>query len=85
MFLLLLTPSGNQYIYVNESKTWEDARGYCKQKGFELSTLNGQEIDICNLTEVTELWTNNYIYTTPYLSLLGKPNVFIYKTFFCIM
>ncbi|XP_034302972.2 uncharacterized protein [Magallana gigas] len=63
--------NGNQYIYVNESKTWEDARGYCKQKGFELSTLNGQEIDICNLTEVTELWTNNYIYTTPYLSLLG--------------
>lgn len=63
--------NGNQYIYVNESKTWEDAREYCKQKGFELSTLNGQEIDICNLTEVTELWTNNYIYTTPYLSLLG--------------
>lgn len=63
--------NGYQYIYVNQSKTWEEAREYCRQKNFELSTLNGQGIEMCNLTEATELWTNNFIYTTPYLSLLG--------------
>lgn len=63
--------NGNQYIYVNLSKTWMESREYCKQKGFELSTLDGQGIEICNLTDVTELWTNKFIYTTPYLSLSG--------------
>lgn len=76
---ILFIPSGYQYIYVNQSKTWEEAREYCRQKNFELSTLNGQGIEMCNLTEATELWTNNFIYTTPYLSLLGKPDVFIYN------
>ena len=77
ILLVYLNPiSGIQYVFYNQSETWEKARDVCRKNDLKLASFNETSIESklqnCSLEGVTDLWTDIFMYTTPYMSLVGK-------------
>ncbi|XP_078331399.1 uncharacterized protein LOC111133179 isoform X1 [Crassostrea virginica] len=75
MMRMVYNVEGIQYVFYNQSETWEKARDVCRKNDLKLASFNETSIESklqnCSLEGVTDLWTDIFMYTTPYMSLLG--------------
>ncbi|XP_078331404.1 uncharacterized protein LOC111112884 isoform X2 [Crassostrea virginica] len=75
MMRMVYNVEGIQYVFFNQSETWENAREVCSKNGLKLASFTENNIESklqnCSLEGLTDLWTNIYMYTTPYMSLVG--------------
>nr|XP_022306455.1 uncharacterized protein LOC111112884 [Crassostrea virginica] len=75
MTRMVCNVGGTQYIFFNQSETWNKAREVCSENGLRLASFNENSIESklqnCSLEGVTDLWTDMFMYTTPYISLVG--------------
>nr|XP_022313815.1 uncharacterized protein LOC111118564 isoform X2 [Crassostrea virginica] len=75
MMRMVNNVEGIQYVFYNQSETWEKARDVCRKNDLKLASFNETSIESklqnCSLEGVTDLWTDIFMYTTPYMSLVG--------------
>ncbi|XP_061188058.1 uncharacterized protein LOC133196138 [Saccostrea echinata] len=68
--------SGKEYVYVAKNMSLTEARNFCEEEfGAHLSTLDQTNLrsflQSCLSDDFQDLWTNTFISSTPYLTIVG--------------
>ncbi|XP_062587407.1 uncharacterized protein LOC134249064 [Saccostrea cucullata] len=76
LFEEIISSEEIEYVYVDKNMSWIEARNFCKEEfGARLSTLDQTNVGAfqqsCLSGDFQDMWTNTFISSTPYLTVVG--------------